>query len=207
MKLSTVNFSDMGVNTYLISGEKTAVIIDPGVMCREIREFISSNEGKEFAILLTHNHFDHIGGASEARSLADGKIYISEADEKGLYDSEINLSERFCISLEPFKTDVAFADGETLHFADMDIKTMWTPGHSAGSTCFFINNWLFSGDTLFRQSIGRTDFLYGDTNSMISSLRKLAALQGDWEVYPGHGPATRLSFEREFNPYIKEVIK
>lgn len=206
MKLTTVNSSDMGVNTYLISGEKTAIIIDPGVMTGEIRSFIQDNMGKEFAILLTHNHFDHIGGANEARTLSGGKIYINKADEKGLYDGEINLSERFMIPLEPFKADITFDNDETLIFSDIKIKTMWTPGHSLGSTCYFVNDWLFSGDTLFRQSIGRTDFILGDNNSMASSLIKLADLDDDYDVYPGHGEATRLSFEREFNPYIREVL-
>ncbi len=206
MNLTTVNVSDMGVNTYLISNEKTAIIIDPGVMCNQIKGFIQENMGKEFAILLTHNHFDHIGGAAEARNLTGGKIYINVSDEKGLYNAEINLSERFCIPLEPFKADVTFSHDETLHFADIEVKTMWTPGHSMGSSCFFINNWLFSGDTLFRLSIGRTDFLYGDAQSMSASLKKLAELKGDWDVYAGHGEATRLSFEKEFNPYIKEVM-
>lgn len=206
MKLTTVNSSDMGVNTYLISGEKTAIIIDPGVMTGEIRAFIQDNMGKEFAILLTHNHFDHIGGANEARTLSGGKIYINKADEKGLYDGEINLSERFMIPLEPFKADVTFSNDETLSFSDIKIKTMWTPGHSLGSTCYFVNDWLFSGDTLFRQSIGRTDFICGDNTSMASSLIKLADLDDDYDVYPGHGEATRLSFEREFNPYIREVL-
>ena len=206
MKLTTVNSSDMCVNTYLISGEKTAIIIDPGVMTGEIRAFIQDNMGKEFAILLTHNHFDHIGGANEARTLSGGKIYINKADEKGLYDGEINLSERFMIPLEPFKADVTFSNDETLSFSDIKIKTMWTPGHSLGSTCYFVNDWLFSGDTLFRQSIGRTDFICGDNTSMASSLIKLADLDDDYDVYPGHGEATRLSFEREFNPYIREVL-
>lgn len=206
MNLTTVNVSDMGVNTYLISSKKTAIIIDPGAMCTQIKEFIRENQGKEFAILLTHNHFDHIGGADEVRSLTGGKIYISSADEKGLYDNEINLSERFSVPLKPFKADVNFSGEETLHFSDIEVKTMWTPGHSMGSSCFIINNWLFSGDTLFRLSIGRTDFAYGDVKSMASSLIRLAQLNGDYDVYPGHGEATRLSYEKEFNPYIKEVM-
>lgn len=206
MKLTTVSTSQMGANTYLISTENTAVIIDPGFMCSEIRSFIIKNEGKEFAILLTHNHFDHIGGANEARSLSKGKIYISKADERGLYDNEINLSDRFMTPLEPFKADVIFDADETLAFSDLQIKTLWTPGHSMGSTCFFINDWLFSGDVLFRQSIGRTDFICGDNESMVASLLKLASLEGDYDVYPGHGEATRLSYEKQFNPYIREVL-
>ncbi|MBE6728696.1 MAG: MBL fold metallo-hydrolase [Ruminococcaceae bacterium] len=205
MKLITVNVSDMDVNTYLIESEKTALIIDPGVMCEEIEKFIKDNEGKEIAILLTHNHFDHIGGADLARKLSNGKIYIHVADATGLSNPEINLSSRFGLALEPFEADVAFKENESLNFTDFTVKTMLTPGHSEGSVCYIIDDFMFSGDTLFRMNVGRTDFIFGSRTKQIESLKKLSLLDEDFEVYPGHGPATRLSFEKEYNPYIKEI--
>lgn len=206
MELKTVYSGSMDVNTYLINTEKTAIIIDPGVMNEEIEQFISQNMGKEFYILLTHNHFDHILGANETRRLCAGKIYINELDAEGLFDSEINLTKRFCLPFEPFMADVTFKGGDTLKLADVEIKTMATPGHSKGSTCFFIDDWMFSGDTLFRMSVGRTDFINGDRNEQIDSLKSIANINTDYEVYPGHGPATRLSFEKQYNPYIKEIL-
>ena len=206
MELKTVYAGSMDVNTYLITTEKSAIIIDPGVMTQEIKVFINQNKDKEFSILLTHNHFDHILGANEIRSLCDGKIYINEYDATGLLDGDINLSHRFCLPFEPFEADVVFNDEETIRLADVEVKTMLTPGHSKGSTCFFIEDWMFSGDTLFRMSVGRTDFINGDRNEQIASLKKIASISRDYEVYPGHGPATRLSFEKQYNPYIKEIL-
>ncbi len=206
MRLETVNTPFMDENAYLISTDKGAVIIDPGEMTEEIENFISENMDKEFAILLTHNHFDHIMGAEEARSLSKGKIYICEADEKGLGDGMVNLSERFCLPLKPFEADCVFNDGDEFFIGDIPVKVMVTPGHSKGSSCFIIGDWMFSGDTIFRLSVGRTDFIGGDRQEQINSLKRLSAMNGEYEIYPGHGAATRLSFEKQYNPYIKEIL-
>lgn len=206
MKLKTVSTLSMDENIYLVSSEKAAVIIDPGEMNGEIKDFINENVGKEFAILLTHNHFDHIMGANEARDLCGGRILICEADAKGLGDAAVNLSERFCLPFTPFKADGVFNDGDSFSVGDITIKVMVTPGHSKGSACFIMGDWMFSGDTLFRLSVGRTDFAGGDRAEQILSLKRLAAVEGEYEIYPGHGPATRLSFEKQYNPYIKEIL-
>lgn len=206
MKLSTVYGTQMDVNTYLISSDKAAVIIDPGVCNDEIKSFIKENESKAFYILLTHNHFDHILGADETRNLCGGKIYISKQDACGLKDAEVNLSVRFCLPFTPFEADETFVDGDELHLSDIKVKVMITPGHSKGSACFIIGDWMFSGDTLFRLSVGRTDFLNGDRSEQIDSLKRLCSIEADYDVFAGHGPATRLSFEKQFNPYIKEIL-
>lgn len=206
MKLVTVSSYFMDVNTYLISSEKGAIIIDPAEMCEEIKEFISQNKGKETAIFLTHNHFDHIMGVADVKELSGSKVYIAEADADGLSDPAVNLSERFCLECKPCRADVTFNDGDEFIIGDIKGRVMVTPGHSKGSACFVIGDWLFSGDTLFRLSVGRTDFLGGDRAEQINSLLRLSAINGDYDVYPGHGPATRLSFEKQNNPYIKEIL-
>lgn len=206
MKLSTVYGAEMDVNTYLISSEKAAVIIDPGVCNDEVKSFINDNKTKDFYILLTHNHFDHILGANKVRELCGGKIYISQQDASGLMDGEINLTTRFCIPFTSFEADEIFNDGDELTLSDVSIKVMITPGHSKGSACFIIGDWMFSGDTLFRSSVGRTDFVNGDRNEQIASLKRLYALECDYDVFAGHGPATRLSYEKQYNPYMREIL-
>jgi glyoxylase-like metal-dependent hydrolase (beta-lactamase superfamily II) len=204
MKLKTVTIPYMDQNVYLISGDSGAVIIDPGQITEEIKAFIVENKTKEFAVLLTHNHFDHILGAQEARTLSGGKIYISEADSMGLSDGSVNLCERFCIDFLPFEADKTFSDNDTLSIGDINIKVLVTPGHSKGSACFIIGDWLFSGDTLFRLSVGRTDFIGGNSEELYKPLKRLYEIKGDFDVYSGHGPATRLSYEKKNNPFVRE---
>ncbi len=207
MKLKTVNIPYMDQNVYLISGSTGAVIIDPGQMTDEIREFIAENKSKELAILLTHNHFDHILGADEARALGNGKIYISAPDAIGLSDASVNLCERFCLDFLPFEADEVLSDNQLLTVGDIKIKVLITPGHSRGSSCFIIGDWMFSGDTLFRLCVGRTDFIGGDSDELMVSLKRLYNIKGDFDVYSGHGPASRLSFEKENNPFMREILK
>lgn len=205
MNLITANIPFMDVNSYLISTDSAAIIIDPGMITDEISEFISENKEKEFGILLTHCHFDHIGGAKAAKELSGGKIYICEDDAIGLIDNEYNLSDRFCCPIDTVEADVLLADNDIVKIGNIEIKVMATPGHSKGSVCYIINDWMFSGDTLFRGSVGRIDFIGGDRLEQIESLKSLCSLNGEYEVYPGHGPATRLSFEKIYNPFIKEI--
>lgn len=204
MRLKTVNIPYMDQNVYLISGDNGAIIIDPGQMTDEIRDFISENGSKNLAILLTHNHFDHILGANEARRLSSGKIYISEADANGLSDGAVNLCERFCIDFEPFTADETLSDNQVLNIGDITVKVLITPGHSKGSACFIIDDWMFSGDTLFRLSVGRTDFIGGDSEELALSLKRLSDIKGDFDVYAGHGSASRLSYEKQNNPFMRE---
>ena len=207
MKLKTVKIPYMDQNVYLISGSTGAVIIDPGQMTDEIKEFIAENKSKELAILLTHNHFDHILGADEARALSNGKIYISVPDAIGLSDGSVNLCERFCLDFLPFEADETLSDNQLLTVGDIKIKVLITPGHSKGSTCFIIGDWMFSGDTLFRLGVGRTDFIGGDNEELMLSLKRLYDIKGDFDVYSGHGPASRLSYEKENNPFMREILK
>ncbi len=206
MNLTTANIPFMDVNSYLISSHTGALIIDPGMVTDEIRDFIAENKGKEFGILLTHCHFDHIGGVKEVKTLSGGKIYIAKEDATGLIDSEYNLSDRFCCTVAECDADVTLTDNQLFRVGDIEIKALVTPGHSKGSVCFIIGDWMFSGDTLFRNSVGRIDFIGGDRVEQAASLKRLYEIDGEYEIYPGHGPATRLSYEKMYNPYIKEIL-
>lgn len=192
----------LGVNTYFLVNEKdrTAVIIDGGERYNFIKQKESELGVKIVAELLTHAHFDH---SANAKALQDDgvKIYISQKDSY-LLDREGSLASHFGKSYDTFTPDFIFNDGDILNINGIAITVLETPGHSNGSVTFMIEDNLFTGDTLFFESIGRTDFPGGDPVKMKQSLKKLTSLKGDFKVYPGHGEQTTLDYERKHNYYI-----
>lgn len=203
MKIKTVALGQIQTNCYLISSEKSALVIDPAFYSKTVEDFLLENEDKERLILITHAHYDHISGAEELRSKTGVKIAIGEIENPNLSDNNVNLSGLFGESLNPFSADILLCDNEEITVGDLSIKTVLTPGHTKGSVCYFINGKLFSGDTLFYRSIGRTDFPTGDYKTLICSINKLFELfDGETEVFSGHGFKTTLNFERENNPFL-----
>ena len=155
-------------------------------------------------IILTHGHYDHIGSADELRSKSGAKIYANEAERELCTDPRLNLSGMFGrkITVEP---DVYVKDGEELTIAGMTCKMIATPGHTSGSCCYYFEDagMLISGDTLFLESTGRTDFPTGSTSEIIRSIKeKLFLLPDDTKVYPGHNDATTIGHEKKYNPFI-----
>ncbi len=182
-------------NCYLVWGENanTCVVIDPGyetdTVLAEVKKL-----GKEIAaILLTHGHFDHVGGVKEIAAETDCPVYLCEAD----------LSMPPQMTAGPLYYTNTYAEGDFLELAGLSFKVLHTPGHTPGSVCLQCENVLFSGDTLFWGSCGRTDLPGGSWSTIRVSLKRLADLPGDYEVYPGHGDFTTLSFERKMNPYMQ----
>lgn len=162
--------------------------------------FAEKHGFKITACYLTHGHFDHMGCCKRLQDLGV-KIYVSEKDADKLYTDK-NEGAVFGRRVEPLHADNTFRDGDVLDFEGFKLRVMETPGHTAGSVCFFTELGIFSGDTLFYENAGRTDLADGDDADMERSLAKLMAVKGDFTVYPGHGRATTLAHEREFNPYI-----
>ena len=195
----------LSVNTYFVINKEnnTAVVIDGGESYNFIKNAEKELGVKVIAELLTHSHFDHSGNA---KALQDNgvKIYIHE-------NEAINLKTGDTLSLDfgkPFQTltpDYTFSDNEIIKFGGFEFKVMHTAGHSEGSVCFVLDNNIFSGDTLFNLSIGRTDFAYGDYAKMKASLKKLVALKEDYNIYPGHGESTTLLYEKQNNYYLKNL--
>ena len=189
-------------NSYIISNEKNeCIIVDPGLNYRKVAEYI---KGKYIpkAILITHGHVDHIDGINY---FLDLPIYISEKEIDSFYDTFESLYDMVG-RINPFNEGMldikTLKDGEIFNLIGYEIKVIETPGHTEGSICFLIGNDLFSGDTLFNESIGRTDFPNGDYKKMEQSLIKLMKLNDDINVYPGHNDETTIGYEKYHNPFL-----
>ena len=202
MTVYTILTSPIETNTYLLdAGNGYGIAIDPGDGAR-VAAFAAEKGLKIQAVLLTHGHFDHAGGAAFLQK-AGVKIFIADT-EKDLLDSDANLAKAFGTVFERFVPDRYVQNGETITLHDIQFRVLATPGHTAGSVCYLVGNekLIFTGDTLFAGSAGRTDFPTGNARQMLHSLRQiLFGLDGDYTVYPGHGEITTLLYEKGHNPY------
>ncbi len=198
-------------NSYLLIDEPTceAVYIDPGCFLDNARNAIKNSGADVKYILHTHGHFDHILGTHHAKEALDAKIAIHPADERCLSSRLYSLMDMFGVDAEliPEKADVLINDGDIIRFGDSELNVMHTPGHTPGGVCFISESErvIFSGDTLFHSTAGRTDGVGGDFDELCASLRKLISLDGNYTVYPGHSIATDLDHERKRNFIIRRM--
>ena len=207
LKIETFTLGPLQTNAYLLSvqdGEtERAVVIDPGMNPARLLTRIAGM--KVEAILLTHAHFDHMGGVDEVRKAAGCPVYIHDLESDWLTDPRKNGSMRWQDVTPPLSTDEAeysLAEGQRLELLGLTFKVMHTPGHSPGSVSFLHGNHLFSGDVLFKLSVGRTDLPGGREVDLYNSIRsKLYVLPPETVVYPGHGGRTTIGFEMANNPY------
>ncbi|MBR2447371.1 MAG: MBL fold metallo-hydrolase [Clostridia bacterium] len=203
MEIKTLVLGALQSNCYLISTTKAAVIIDPGFDSNITLDFLKQNKDKQRLILLTHGHFDHIGGAKALREATNTKIAISKEDSQFLLDPNLNLSAQFGEALPPFEADILIDLEDEISVGDLTFKIIKTPGHTTGGLCFLIGEYLFSGDTLFCRSIGRTDFPNGNFSQLKASIEKLYTLDEDTIVLSGHGPETTIAEEKLYNPFVR----
>lgn len=208
MQIHTVYPRGFGANTYILTADnKTAIVIDPSQP--RIADELSRLGLTASYVLLTHCHFDHVGGVCTLQ--AQGAKVLCSAPEKPLISAPANVFSLFGAPWAPFEytVDETLSDGEERSLCGISVKTLYTPGHTAGGACYLIvdetkKRHLFTGDTLFAGSIGRTDFPTGDMATLRASLRKLASLE-DAIVYPGHEETTTLFMEKKTNPFIKDA--
>lgn len=198
MQIITMPLGAYQTNCYLVSQDdsRQCVIIDPGYHPEQIMDRVKA-EGKQVqAILLTHGHFDHVGAVRELAAETGCAVYLCQED----------LSMPPAFTAGPLYYTDLYSQGDTLCLAGLSFQVLHTPGHTPGSVCLLCEKAIFSGDTLFRDSCGRTDLPGGNPAAILKSLRHLADLTGDYTVYPGHGPSTSLSYERKYNPYMKGEV-
>ena len=199
MQIYTVPAGMLRANSYIVTENGTdAVLIDCGGA--QPLAFARQKGLNIRSVLLTHGHFDHIAGCAELQA-AGAQIGCAEA-EKSLITSPANLAAEMGVRIPAFSVDFTFQDGDELDLCGLKFTVLATPGHTPGGVCFLCGDSLFTGDTLFCESVGRTDFPGGSTSQLRESVKKLLALPGNLTVYPGHDEPTTLEHERMFNPFV-----
>lgn len=202
MLIKTLPVGQLETNCYVVTDENALVcaVIDPGDESNTILDYIEDNKLSCKAILITHAHFDHVSAVNAMLEATGAELYMCEKD---LELAKTGASGRFT----PPENTHFYKDGDEVKVAGLTFKVMETPGHTPGGVTLICGDALFTGDTLFRGSCGRTDLPGGDMRAELRSLKRIASLEGDYEVYPGHADSSMLSIEREHNPYVRHALE
>ena len=209
MNVKTVHLCDIACNSYILTDEKSGdiAVIDPAFFLPELSALIEPIKQRVKYILLTHRHFDHVLGAAGIKQMCpDAKTAVHALDADGLRSKEASLYNMFKDAVPHDQTliepDILLSDGDEITLGSVKLRVMHTPGHTAGSIMYISDGVIFSGDTLFDGSIGRTDLPSGSMHDMRMSLRAIRKMTGDYIVYTGHGGTTTLKNEQKFNSYM-----
>lgn len=193
-------------NCYFAINDETkeAIVIDPGAGAEQLAKRLAQGGLKAAAILLTHGHFDHAAGAARLAELCHAKVYAFEKEKETLEKEEDNACWMLGLH-ETYRADIFLSDEQELELAGFHIRVLFTPGHTKGGCCYYFpyEDVVFSGDTLFEGSVGRTDLQGGSMSQLVRSIQeKLMVLPENTVVYPGHGDETTIGAERMYNPYL-----
>lgn len=204
-RIQTYVLGEVSTNCYLIyhDGSREAVVVDPADNGAYVQNKCRELNVKPAAVLLTHGHFDHILAVKDICRAFPCKVYAGINEELLLQDPSLNLSGSMRSEQLGIEADVLVKDGDELSLIGFTWKVLETPGHTSGSVCYYVESEqaLFSGDTLFADSLGRTDLPTGDMRAIVRSIQeKLFSLPADTMVYPGHGEATTIRHEQRYNP-------
>ena len=195
LKIHTLTLGMYQTNCYIIHDEnsKTCAVIDPGYEGTAVLRKAQSLGLTVEAILLTHGHFDHVGGVKDIAAATSCRVYLCADD----------LSMPEMMTAGPLYYTDTYGEGDTLNLAGLTVHVIHTPGHTPGSVCLLVEDAMFSGDTLFAGSCGRVDLPGGDWAAILQSLRRLAQMEADFRVFPGHAESTTLAREKKYNPYMR----
>lgn len=209
IKYYKITGGPLNTNTYLVYAGDSGVVVDPGVHPSNIVRVVKRlGLSRIHLVIATHGHFDHVFYAGGVSRIYETKVLVHELDSDLLVRSRFLAEDFYGDALEP-PGSLEFVKGDTVLriSEDLEIRVLHTPGHTRGSLCFLIGDLLITGDTLFKGTVGRTDFPESSAKDMRNSLVKLAKLPGDYVVLPGHGDITTLEYERRTNPYLKDLIR
>lgn len=208
--VTTYKVGALATNCYLIQDNDTKkmVIIDPGGISASLDEKIRDLGSENFAyIILTHGHFDHVRKVKRYKDLTNAKVVMNKKEVDFVLDKSLNLSCDFGTrAFGQFSVDLSLDDGDIINLGKTQIKMIHTPGHTKGGACYIVDNHLFTGDTLMKNTMGRTDLKSGNIKEMSDSLKRLAALKENYIVYPGHGEVSSLDCEKKNNPYLRKAL-
>ena len=202
MLIKTLPVGQLETNCYVVTNEKTleSVVIDPGDEVNTILDYLESNHLKCAGIFITHGHYDHVGAAADLKEETGAPLYMNPRDSAAR-----GVDSHMIYRMEP--DDKSYDDGDVIEAAGLRFTVLATPGHTPGGVTLLCEDALFTGDTLFKGSCGRTDLPGGDMEQELASLKRICELPGDYEVYPGHMDFSTLEREREFNYYCRAAMR
>jgi len=207
MIFETIVVGELGVNCYILADSETkeGIVIDPGAEPERILSAVKNSGVKVLTVLNTHGHFDHVGGNRRVIEATGGKLMINKEDEPFLLRAASSAS-MYGLAAENSPSPASYlAEGDIIRFGSHELKVIHIPGHSPGGSCFYLakDGIIISGDSLFAESIGRTDLPGGSQALLVAAIRsKILTLPEDTKVFPGHGPSTTIGHEKRHNPYL-----
>ena len=205
MQIERFVLNAFSTNCYVLYDGGEAVVVDPGAESEKVLEFLARQQLRTVAIINTHGHCDHIAGNAWFKEQTKAPLAIHVADAPYLTDPLLNLGQQVRLEAAPLEADRLLQEGDEITFGSCTLQVLHTPGHTPGGICLYGHGILVSGDTLFRQSVGRWDFPGSDEQALFGSLRRLAQLPPETKVYPGHGFSTTIGRELEDNPFLSSL--
>lgn len=206
MIVKSIEVGPIGTNCYFVINEKNnqGVVVDPGGSSERIVTLLKELNLDVKAIFITHGHMDHIGALKDIKEFTKASIYVSKLDAPMLINPQSNLSAFMGAEISCPPADKNYGDGDEIEVGGLKFKILATPGHTPGGVCICIDNIVFCGDTIFCESVGRTDFPGGSYEQILKSIKtKILILSPETILYPGHGPATSVDWEKRRNPFLQ----